>query len=97
VEIDVCELLSVIDEARVLLAQPDNKYSESTFMDTEAAVSEIDELAVKVRRDGEVPFMLTVLFASNGPIQEVSHLSGWSDRFAGLAGRFEAAIGMAKR
>jgi hypothetical protein len=97
VGIDVCELLSVIEEARVLLAQPGNKYTWSTFKDTEAALSEIDELAVKVRRDGEVPFMLTVLFAPTGPIQEVSLSSGWSDKFPALADRFEAALGVAKR
>ncbi len=87
----------MIEEARVLLARPGNKYSWSTFTDTEAALSEIDELTVKVRRDGEVPFMLTVLFAPSGPIQEVSLASGWSDTFLGLASRFEAAMGMASR
>jgi len=95
VGIDVCELLSVIEEARALLARPENVYSWSSFMDTEAALSEIDELAVKVRRDGEVPFMLTVLFTSTGPIQEVSLSSGWRDKFLALAGRFDAAIGVA--
>ena len=95
--IDVCELLAVIEEVRVLLARPDNHYSWSTFMDAEAAVSEIDELAAKVRRDGEMPFMLTVLFTCTGPIQEVAVSNGWGDRFRALASRFDAAAGLAER
>ncbi|GIH04224.1 hypothetical protein Rhe02_22910 [Rhizocola hellebori] len=94
--IDVCELLAVIDEARVLLAQPDNDFTWASFRDTEAALSELDELAAKVRRDGEVPFMLTVLFAPTGPIQEVSLSSGWGSEFLALASRFDTALGVAK-
>jgi hypothetical protein len=88
---DVTQVLAVVGEVRALLALPDNDYSWSSFGDAEAALNEIDELVAEVRAGGEVPFMLRVLFAPTGPIQEVSLSSGWGDEFVALADRFDAA------
>ena len=91
VGVDVTQVLAVVDEVRALLARPDNDYSWSSFGDAESALSELDELVAEVRAHGQVPFMLRVLFAPTGPIQEVSLSSGWGDDFLALAKRFDAA------
>lgn len=89
--VDRAALLAVLDEVRVLLARPDNDFSWSSFTDADAALSEIDELAARVRAGDDVPFVLQVLFAPTGPIQEVSLSSGWAYEFLALADRFDAA------
>jgi hypothetical protein len=91
VSVDVMQVLAVVGEVRAKLALPDNDYSWSSFGDAEAALSEIDELVAEVQARGKVPFMLRVLFAPTGPIQEVSLSSGWGDEFIALADRFDAA------
>jgi hypothetical protein len=91
VSVDVTQVLAVVGEVRAKLALPDNDYSWSSFGDAEAALSEIDELVAEVQARGKVPFMLRVLFAPTGPIQEVSLSSGWGDEFIALADRFDAA------
>ena len=86
------ELLDVLSEVRALLSLPGNDFTWSSFADAETALHEIDTLAAEVRLRGEVPWLLGVLFAPTGPIQEVALSSGWGDAFLTLADRFDAAI-----
>jgi hypothetical protein len=89
----VTALLSVLEEARELLAADANDFSWSSWQERNDALSEIDALLSKLR-SGIVPSALTlhVLFAPTGPIQEVSLSSGWGDAFVELAERFDAAM-----
>jgi hypothetical protein len=85
-------LVTVLREARTLLAWPDNDFSWSSWEDTEAAIREIDELRLRVESGSLPPRLeLEVLFAPTGPIQEVSISSGWGQVFLRLADRFDAA------
>ena len=85
-------LVTVLREARNLLASPDNDFSYSSWMDTEAAIQEIDDLRLQVESGTLPPRVdLDVLFAPTGPIQEVSVSSGWGQDFLRLAARFDAA------
>jgi hypothetical protein len=90
--INIAAMLAVLRDARVLLAQPDNDFSWSSFDDAEAALREIDKLSAGIRNGDSVPLDLRVLFAPTGPIQEVSLSSGWGEKFLGLAERFDAAL-----
>ena len=86
-------LVTVLREARTLLASPDNDFSWSSWMDTESAIQEIDDLRLQVE-SGTLPrrLDLEVLFAPTGPIQEVSVSSGWGQEFLRLAARVDAAV-----
>ncbi len=84
-------LVTVLHEARTLLASPDNDFSWSSWMDAESAIQEIDDLRLQIE-SGTLPprVHLKVLFAPTGPIQEVSVSSGWEQDFLRLAVRFDA-------
>ncbi len=84
-------MLRVLAEVRELLAQPDNDYSWSSFLDNDAALEEIDAIVAEIQSTGHAPLMLRVLFAATGPIQEVAISSGWGDTFLLVADRFDAA------
>jgi hypothetical protein len=85
-------LIDVLDEARSLLAEPDNDFAWSSWKAAGAACREIDRL-VSLLASGSLPPRgeLSVLFAPTGPIQEVSISSGWGDEFLRLAQRFDRA------
>ena len=87
-------LIVILQEARALLALPDNDYSWSSWRDAPHALAEIDDLIARLER-GEMPprISLTVLFAPTGPIQEVSLSSGWAQAFLDLAKRFDEEMG----
>ena len=89
----IAKLLSVLEEARGLLAAAENDFSWSSWQDRESALDAIDTLLSELR-SGIVPSALTLhmLFAPTGPIQEVSLSSGWGDAFVELAERFDDAI-----
>src|SRR6266545_57449 len=89
----VTALLSVLEEARELLAADANDFSWSSWQNRDDALSEIDIL-LSALRSGVAPSPLTlhVLFAPTGPIQEVSLSSGWGDAFVELAERFDDAM-----
>ncbi|WP_433064191.1 hypothetical protein [Dactylosporangium sp. CS-033363] len=82
-------LLAVLADVRVLLARPGNDFAWSSFLDRDAALTELDALTERVRTSGEVPSALRILFAPTGPIQEVAISSGWGDAFLTLADRFD--------
>jgi hypothetical protein len=86
-------LISVLEEARELLAAADNNFAWSSWRDCNDALDEIDTILFELR-SGILPSALTlnVLFAPTGPIQEVSLSSGWGDRFIELAKRFDDAM-----
>jgi hypothetical protein len=87
------KLISVFEEARDLLADPDNNFDWSSWSGHEDALKEVDGILSALRRDGlpERLFM-EVLFAPTGPIQEVSISSGWGETFLSLAERFDEAL-----
>jgi hypothetical protein len=89
----VTTLVSILEEARGLLAADGNDFSWSSWRDRDAALDEIDMILAELR-SGIIPSTLTlnVLFAPTGPIQEVSLSSGWGDAFIQLANRFDDAM-----
>lgn len=88
------DLIALLGEARRRLASPGNDFTWTTWQSAEAALAEIDRL-ITTLGTGPLPdrLDLEVLFAPTGPIQEVSHASGWATEFLDLANRFDAAIG----
>lgn len=87
------ELIHILEEARLLLSQPENDFTWSSWEDSADASEEIDRLLSRLRA-GVTPAVssLAILFAPTGPMQEVSLSSGWGDEFSHLADRFEAAM-----
>jgi hypothetical protein len=87
------DLIVVLSEARVLLANPENNFLWSSWEDSSDALEEIDGLLAQLKA-GQLPSAgsLRVLFLPTGPIQEVSISSGWGDEFLELANRFDAAM-----
>ena len=86
------KLLSILTEARKLLALPGNDYSWSSWQGPDDALAELDALIAAVHR-GEIPKLtLKVMFAPTGPMQEVSLSSGWAQGFLDLSSRFDAAL-----
>jgi hypothetical protein len=90
---DLGKLLSVFEEARTLLADPDNDFTWSSWRDGKEALAEVDQVLTALRA-GVLPrdVTLAVLFAPTGPLQEVSLSSGWGDEFINLARRFDDAL-----
>jgi hypothetical protein len=86
-------LIAVLSETRVLLANPENDFSWSSWEDSSDALEEIDGLLSQLKA-GEFPSAdsLRVLLLPTGPIQEVSVSSGWGDAFLELANRFDATM-----
>jgi hypothetical protein len=89
----VTTFVSILEEARALLAADDNDFSWSSWRDRDDALDEIDTILSELR-SGILPSVLAlnVLFAPTGPIQEVSLSSGWGDAYIELAKRFDAAM-----
>jgi hypothetical protein len=86
-------LIVVLSEARVLLANPKNDFLWSSWEDSSDALKEIDGLLAQLEA-GILPSpgSLNVLFLPTGPIQEVSVSSGWGNAFLELANRYDAAM-----
>src|SRR5215831_1814347 len=86
------EVVTVLREARALLARPGNDFTWSSWEDAAAALAELDR-QIAALEGGELPprLDLAVLFAPTGPIQEVSVSSGWGWEFLAVAARFDAA------
>ena len=74
------QLISVFEEARLLLAKSGNNFDWSSWSGYGDALGEIDRILYTLRRS-VLPERLdmVVLFAPTGPIQEVSISSGWGD------------------
>jgi hypothetical protein len=83
----VQELITVLKQARALLALESNDFSWSSWKDQNHAISEIDSI-IAALKNGSIP-EIGVLFAPTGPIQEVSLSSGWGNEFLELAERFD--------
>ena len=83
----VQKLITVLRQARVLLALESNDFSWSSWKDQNHAISEIDSIITSLE-NGSIP-EIGVLFAPTGPIQEVSLSSGWGQEFLELAERFD--------
>ena len=85
------DLLTVMFEARRLIALPGNDFTWSSFIDQEAALEEIDGFISELEDGTADPYWIGMLFLPTGPIQEVSLSSGWGDAFVALADRFDLA------
>ena len=90
---DLGKLISIFEEARTLLTNPDNDFAWSSWRDSKDALAEVDRI-LSALKSGLLPSELTleVLFAPTGPLQEVSLSGGWGDDFIALAKRFDDAI-----
>jgi hypothetical protein len=87
-------LLSVLIEARELLARPGNEFAWSKWRSMEEALEEMDRhIAIVDQGQPLEKFRLNLLFAPTGSIQEVSMSSGWSRQFMDLATRFDDVMG----
>lgn len=83
-------LLSILLEARELLARPGNEFAWSKWKSAAEALAEIDRhIAIVDQGQPLEKFRLNLLFAPTGSIQEVSMSSGWSRHFMDLATRFD--------
>jgi hypothetical protein len=89
------ELITVLREARELVARPDNDFTWSSWVDADHAFREIDSLLDSVREHRAVN--ASVVFAPTGPMQELAMASGWSDAFLLLADRFDSAVAAYER
>jgi hypothetical protein len=83
----VQELITVLKQARALLALESNDFSWSSWKDQNRAISEIDSI-IAALENGSIP-EIGFLFAPTGPIQEVSLSSGWENEFLELAEQFD--------
>ena len=81
------KLITVLKEARALLAMESNDFLWSSWRDQNQAIAEIDSI-ITALENGSVPD-IRVLFAPTGPIQEVSLSSGWGSEFLELAAQFD--------
>ena len=81
------KIISILKQARTLLALESNDFSWSSWKDQKQAISEIDSIITELE-NGSVPD-IRGLFAPTGPIQEVSLSSGWGKEFLKLAERFD--------
>lgn len=86
------QLITVFEEAKALIAHPDNDFSWSSWIDQEHALAELDAIIAALRSGGRPSLLLGILFAPTGPMQEVSLSSGWGQEFLALAERFDAAM-----
>jgi hypothetical protein len=87
-------LLSILLEARELLARSGNDFAWSKWSCAEAALKEMDlHIAIVDQGRPLEKFRLGLLFAPTGSIQEVSMSSGWSRQFMELATRFDELMG----
>lgn len=86
-------LIAILEEARTLVARPDNDFSWSSWGDSQTALAELDGLIAGLSA-GIVPDRVTlnVIFAPTGPMQELSLGSGWSQAFLRLADRYDLEI-----
>lgn len=93
VEPPIARLIAVLEEARIRVADPDNDFSWSSWLDCHDASQELEGILVALR-SGVPPRDLSMglLFAPTGPMQEVSLSSGWGEAFLALADRFDAAL-----
>jgi hypothetical protein len=90
------ELISVLREARELLARRTNDFCWSPWEDQEQALREVDSVIGSLQAGDAVDLgLIRVFFLPTGPIQEVSLSSGWGEEFIRLADRADAALARA--
>lgn len=84
----------MLEDAKKLLALPDNDYAWSSWGDSKTALAEIDDIITTIKNDQRIDLLtLKVIFAPTGPMQEVSLSSGWADAFLKLEDRFDKVVG----
>jgi len=85
------QLAQLLEATLELVELPDNDFSWSSWRDATHASGELGEYLAQVR-SGRLPSRLdlSVIFATTGPLQELSLSSGWADAFLKLADRFDS-------
>ena len=87
------ELLEILQEARALLARPDNDFCWSSWEDADAALKEVDGVIASIKRGDPADLdLVDVLFVVTGPICEVAVSSGWGEEYARLGDRVDTLI-----
>lgn len=88
---DFGALISILEEAKFLLSQPDNDFTYSYWEDSVEALAEVEKVQLQLR-NRVVSSNAEILFLPAGPIQEVSLSSGWGQEFLYLADHFDRAM-----
>ncbi|AYN96966.1 hypothetical protein EAW52_25060 [Pseudomonas sp. LTJR-52] len=83
-------LIHVLESAIELVSIPDNDFCWSSWDGEQEAKQEILNLIAAIK-NGVLPdkVKIAVLFASTGPLQEVSLSSGWADAFLKVAEKYD--------
>lgn len=86
-------LISILQDARKLLAIPDNDFCWSSWENEKEALEEVDSIIDRLNQEiFSDKLTLEVLFAPTGPIQEVSLSSDWAETYLKLAENFDNEI-----
>jgi hypothetical protein len=86
-------LISIMQDARKLLAIPGNDFCYSSWKGEKEALEEVDGIINRLHQELlSDKLTLKVLFAPTGPIQEVSMSNGWSETYLKLAENFDNEI-----
>jgi hypothetical protein len=87
------QMIGILEEAKRLIALPENDFSWSSWRDAAEALGELDGYIAQLRA-GMKPdtLQMSVVFTVTGPMQELSLSSGWGDAFIELADRFDAVL-----
>ena len=83
-------LIHVLESAIELISIPDNDYCWSPWSSDQEAKREIQSL-ISIVKNGALPdrVKVSVLFATTGPLQEVSLSSGWAEAFLKVAEKYD--------
>ena len=83
---DYVELISLLEQAKDLLLVPTNDFIWSSWEDSVAAISEIDDIIKGLAKGNNSKLtQLQIVFLPTGPMQEVSLSSDWGEKFLKLA------------
>jgi hypothetical protein len=91
---DLQKLIGILKETRAFIAQDDNDFSWSSWVDQADALTEVDSIIAKLE-SGFIS-QIGVLFAPTGPIQEVRLGSGWGNEVNELVKRCNREYAIAR-
>ncbi|MCB9556953.1 MAG: hypothetical protein H6707_12675 [Deltaproteobacteria bacterium] len=86
------QLAEVLAEVRTLVANPNNDFAWSSWVDVADALGELDQLSAALAAGQVAHAEIRLIFAPTGPLQELSVSSGWSDAYQRLAQRVDALL-----
>ncbi len=86
-------LISILEDATLLLSSKYNDYSWSSWDNSSEALAEIEPLITALKNgEGIDTSSISVIFNATGPMQEVAISSGWVKPFMELAKRTDDAL-----